>query len=101
MKHYSGKSSSLQCVGITEVIVGESYPKLTKAVRRCPAEDVGRPWEYEKFKEVMSDLGHPEYEEMMQWFEERNPGSFDPNDPRLSYLEGEIGRVREEIKKQH
>jgi hypothetical protein len=58
-----------------------SYPRCIKGKRACPPEDCGGVWGYEELLEVISNPGHEEYEEMMEWLgEEFDPEVFDPEE---------------------
>jgi len=61
---------------IQKAKAGELYPKLTTVKGRCPPEDVGGPWGYEEFVEIMADKNHVDYEEYAEW----HLGEFDIND---------------------
>ena len=61
---------------LTEPEPGTTYPRLLKAEGRCPPEDVGGPWGYNHFLEVMADPGHEEHENLLEW----HGGPFDPQD---------------------
>jgi hypothetical protein len=53
---------------------GVRYPRCVAGHRACPPEDVGGPWGYDGFLEVIADPGHPEHDERTEWA----GGSFDP-----------------------
>jgi len=61
---------------ITEAEPGATYPRLLKAERRCPPEDVGGPWGYAHFLKAMADPAHEEHEELLEW----HGAPFDPQD---------------------
>jgi len=42
--------------------------------RACPPEDCGGPWGYQRMLEILSELGHEEYVETVEWL----GGEFDP-----------------------
>jgi hypothetical protein len=50
------------------------YPRCASGRRACPPEDVGGPWGYDGFLEVMADPAHPEHDERIEWI----GGPFDP-----------------------
>jgi len=50
------------------------YPRLLKAKGACPPEDVGGPWGYAEYLEVIGDPQHKLHNELVEW---RGPG-FDP-----------------------
>lgn len=43
------------------------YPVCIKGKRACPPEDCGGIWGYAEFLKIISDPGHEEYEDMMEW----------------------------------
>ena len=46
----------------------EMYPRLLAGKGKCPPEDCGGIWGYEKLKETLSNIDHPEYKEMSEWY---------------------------------
>ncbi|MFN2260820.1 MAG: plasmid pRiA4b ORF-3 family protein [Psychroflexus sp.] len=46
----------------------EGKPICTKAIGKCPPEDVGGPWGYVDFLETLKDEDHPEHEELKEWY---------------------------------
>ncbi|MEL7159258.1 MAG: plasmid pRiA4b ORF-3 family protein [Bacteroidota bacterium] len=63
---------------------GQSYPYCLKGKRHRPPEDVGGPWGYEHFLQVIRDPKHEEYEDMVEW----SGGYFDPE----AFDLGEVNR---------
>jgi len=59
-------------------------PACLKGKRSCPPEDVGGPWGYARFLEIIVDEDHPEHEETLEW-------AGDDFDPELFDL-GEVNR---------
>jgi hypothetical protein len=57
----------------------EAYPQLVAGRRACPPEDVGGTWGYENFLKAISEPGHDEHDELLEWI----GGSFDPEDAKL------------------
>jgi hypothetical protein len=49
-------------------------PRCIKGKRACPPEDVGGPYGYADFLEVLADPEHPDHQEMVEWI----GGPFDP-----------------------
>lgn len=49
-------------------------PRCIKGKRACPPEDVGGPYGYGDFLEVLADPEHPNHQEMVEWV----AGPFDP-----------------------
>lgn len=61
---------------------GVRYPVCVAGKRACPPEDVGGVWGYEDFLKAISDPGHPEHEEMLEWVGVK----FDPERFNLDYV---------------
>jgi hypothetical protein len=55
------------------------YPIVTGGKRTCPPEDCGGPWGYANLLEIISQPGHGEYDDMLEWL----GGYFDPEDFNL------------------
>jgi len=53
---------------------GLRYPCCVAGRRACPPEDVGGPWGYQDFLAAVSDPGHAEHEQWLEWA----GGGFDP-----------------------
>lgn len=53
---------------------GVRYPRCVEGARACPPEDVGGPWGYGDFLEVMANPKHKRHRELREWF----GGPFDP-----------------------
>jgi hypothetical protein len=76
---------------------GHSYPQCIDGRRKCPPEDVGGVWGYEKFLSAIRDPRHEEHESCLTWVGgSYNPDDFDPSavrfdDPekrwRMAFLE--------------
>jgi hypothetical protein len=66
--------------------LGQLYPRLIEAKGRCPPEDVGGPWGYAEFLEVIDDPNHERYAELSEWIAE----DFDPN---VVDIEGFAGKL--------
>jgi hypothetical protein len=54
---------------------GILYPRLIEASGRCPPEDVGGPWGYAEFLDVIRDPTHERHAALKQWV----GCDFDPN----------------------
>ena len=44
------------------------HPVCITGRRACPPEDIGGPWGYVRFLEIMANPEDPEYEEMLEWY---------------------------------
>jgi hypothetical protein len=69
-----GWEHTIRVERITEALPGIVYPQLTEAAGRCPPEDVGGPWGYADFLEVIADPKHESHAEVLEWAGE----AFDP-----------------------
>ena len=74
---------------VMEAEPSATYPRLLKAEGRCPPEDVGGPWGYDHFLEVMADPGHEEHEELLEW----HGGPFDPQDAEPERLAQDFAKL--------
>ncbi|CAG8678678.1 16194_t:CDS:2 [Funneliformis caledonium] len=54
------------------------YPKCLRGRGKCPPEDIGSYEGFERFKEIIKDKNHPEYEEFSNWYGESD--DYDPNE---------------------
>lgn len=55
----------------------DEFPRLVAVKGRCPPENVGGPWGYDEYLEVMSDPHHPRRSEFEEWDEYRDPNEID------------------------
>lgn len=46
----------------------EGIPVCIKAQGKCPPEDVGGPWGYVNFLDIVRDKEHPEHNEIKEWY---------------------------------
>ncbi len=54
------------------------HPVCLAGRRACPPEDIGGPWGFIRFLEVLADPDDPEYEEMYEWYgDDFNANAFD------------------------
>ena len=54
------------------------YPVCTGGKRNCPPEDCGGPYGYENLIDIISDPGHGEYHDMIEWLgDDFDPEEFD------------------------
>ena len=63
------------------------YPRLLKAVRRCPPEDCGGPWGYADYLRAIADPDHEQREELLEGGEP----AFDPERVETKALQAAIG----------
>ena len=59
---------------LVDPVPGILYPRLIAATGRCPPEDVGGPWGYADFLDVIGDPEHPRHAELSEWVDD----DFDP-----------------------
>jgi hypothetical protein len=52
-------------------------PVCLDGARACPPEDCGGSWRYATFLEAIGDPSHEEHEEMLEWFGDFDPETFD------------------------
>ena len=67
----------------------EACPMLLSASGRCPPEDVGGPWGYAEFLEVINDPEHERHDELMQWY----GGTFDPGLVEIDHINAEFTKL--------
>src|SRR5579863_689713 len=77
-----GWEHSIRIERITDAVPGIVYPRLIEATGRCPPEDVGGPWGYHEFLDVIADPNHEEHAERLQWI----GGHFDPTNVNVEAL---------------
>jgi hypothetical protein len=74
---------------VTPATPGLICPSLIDATGRCPPEDVGGPWGYSEFLEIMADPTHEEHAQTKAWA----GGGFDPNKVELEELAGAVSAL--------
>ena len=56
-----------------------AYPQLIEAKGACPPEDIGGPWGYGEFLEVIADPKHERYAELTEWHDpDFDPAAVEP-----------------------
>ena len=55
-------------VGHKDIDEFTGVPLCIKAEGKCPPEDVGGPWGYAEFLEVIQNKKHPEHKEQREWY---------------------------------
>ena len=68
---------------------GLTGPFLIDATGRCPPEDVGGPWGYSEFLEIMADPTREEYDHTKAWA----GGGFDPTVADFERLADEVSKL--------
>jgi HAMP domain-containing protein len=84
-----GWEHSVRIERIADAMPGIAYPRLIEAVGHCPPEDVGGPWGYGEFLDAISDPGHEEHAERLQWI----GGHFDPTATDVEALAQAVHRL--------
>ncbi|MGB9920185.1 MAG: plasmid pRiA4b ORF-3 family protein [Moorellales bacterium] len=69
---------------------GVRYPVCLGGAGACPPEDCGGPWGYRRMLEILSDPGHEEYQETVEWV----GGGFDPEAFDLEDINWRLRQVR-------
>lgn len=70
---------SVDVEDVLDAAPGAVYPVCTAGKGDCPPEDVGGAYGYDRFRAVMADPTHPDYEATVRWFGTRTAGrDFDP-----------------------
>lgn len=65
-------------IRVEKVAEGEmDVPVCLKGKRACPPEDVGGPWGYESFLEVINDPDSSDHQDMVEWAGAFAPEKFD------------------------
>lgn len=63
-----------------------NLPVCIKGKRACPPEDCGGVWGYEELLETISNIEHPEHEDMLEWL----GGEFDPEEFDLAEINDDL-----------
>ena len=75
---------------ILSVEKGKHYPYCSNGKRACPRENVGGPWGYADFLEVINDANHPEHDDMLEWA----GGEFDAEKLNLELVNENLKQIR-------
>ena len=74
---------------VTDAVPGITYPRLIKAVGRCPPENVGGPGGYGEFLAASADPDHEARAERLEGVS----GHFDPTDPDVEGLAQAVDKL--------
>ena len=75
---------------LVDPVPGALYPRLLKALGRCPPEDVGGSPGYEEFLAAMADPNHERHAEMIEW---TGFNSYDPTGVDVDAIDVELARL--------
>ena len=85
----------IEIEGTLQAQPGVEYPILVAGERRGPPEDCGGPFGFVAFLDAMSDPGHPDHEDVMDWYGE----PFEAEDMELDKVEAMLSRIRGQRRK--
>ncbi|MGM1057567.1 MAG: plasmid pRiA4b ORF-3 family protein [Bacteroidota bacterium] len=71
----------------------DGFPVCVKAEGKCPPEDVGGPWGYAEFLEIIKDKKHLEYKESRIWCGMEKGETYNENEvnlPKINYMLNEF-----------
>jgi len=63
-----GWEHSIKMGRVEQGASGIVYPFLFKAAGRCPPEDIGGPFGYKEFLQVLATPNHPRHQELVGWW---------------------------------
>ncbi len=66
--------------------VWKGSPLCVEACGACPPEDVGGPWGYAEFLEIITNKKHPEHMEMREWMGLSSREKYDPDTVDLTAI---------------
>lgn len=90
-----GWTHSIKIEKIEPAFPGLDYPFLIHASGRCPPEDVGGPYGYAAFLEILNDPKHPRYEQTLVW----PGGSFDPQFVDIAAIDRKLRDLKRRSRK--
>ena len=85
----------IEIEGTLQAQPGVAYPILVAGERRGPPEDCGGPFGFMAFLDAMSDPGHQDHEDLMDWYGE----PFAAGDMELDKVEAMLSRIRGQRRK--
>jgi hypothetical protein len=76
-----------------ELNIFAGTPVCIEAKGKCPPEDIGGPWGYADFLEIIKDKDHPEYEEVREWHDLEPSEEYDPTETNLEMINSMLGQL--------
>jgi Plasmid pRiA4b ORF-3-like protein len=84
-----GWSHTVELEKLAPTLQGEPILRLLEAVGRCPPEDCGGPFGYERLLKILADPDDAEHDELLAWC----GGPIDPNHADVPALEAAANRL--------
>ncbi|MDQ3764892.1 MAG: plasmid pRiA4b ORF-3 family protein [Actinomycetota bacterium] len=72
---------------------GVAYPRCLTGRRACPPEDCGGIWVYQELLEILTDPGHPEHSNRLEWLGLSSTHEFDPTTFDLAEINQNLSKL--------
>jgi hypothetical protein len=72
---------------------GVAYPRCLTGRRACPPEDCGGIWGYQELLEILTDPGHPEHRNRLEWLGLSSVQEFDPITVDLANINQNLSKL--------
>jgi hypothetical protein len=72
---------------------GVAYPRCLTGRRACPPEDCGGIWGYQELLEILTDPGHPEHRNRLEWLGLSSVQEFDPTTVDLANINQNLSKL--------
>lgn len=72
---------------------GMAYPRCLTGRRACPPEDCGGIWGYQELLEILTDPGHPEHGNRLEWLGLTSAHEFDPATVDLANINQNLSKL--------
>jgi len=72
---------------------GVAYPRCPAGRRACPPEDCGGIWGYQELVEILTDPGHPEHGNRLEWLGLSSAHEFDPAAADLAEINQNLSKL--------
>jgi hypothetical protein len=59
---------TVEIESVVPALSGVFYPRCTDGAGACPPEDCGGPPGFEELKRALADPGHPDHEDLKEWY---------------------------------